>query len=152
MSKKIKIITYILGGLIIAYLVFSVGVYSGKKNSPPSLTVPPRETSEIVNGWWIFLWGNITEITPNYLTIVSENGTESAKVKITPATICRSQLPDEEVESRMESDPSLGGYALIFEPIQLSDLKIGDVLRITAMDNENEYLALQISRAIKPEK
>ena len=52
----------------------------------------------------------------------------------------------------MKADPNLAGYALIFEPIELSDLKVGDLLQITTMEHEGDYLALQISRAIKPEK
>jgi len=152
MSKGLKIALYILGGLIIAYLIYASGVYSGKKIAPTSLTVPPGKTSAIVNGWWIFLRGNITEITTDYLTILSEDKSETVKVGVTSATLCRSQLPDEEVEARMKADLNLAGYALIFEPIELSDLKVGDLLQITTMEHEGDYLALQISRAIKPEK
>ena len=152
MTKGIKFILYILGGLVLAYLVFSGGVYSGEKNSPVPLAVPAGQNSGIVNGWWIFLRGKITELGPDYLTMVSENESETANINATSATLCRSQLPDEEIEARLKTNPNLAGYALIFEPIKFSDLKIGDLVQITAMNHENEYLALQISRIIPQKK
>ena len=146
MNKKVKIILYILGAIIIGYLIFSCGVFSGKKLSSASLIVPIGETSESVKGWWIFLEGEIEKITPDYLTLISENGLENFKVNATSATICRSQISNGEIAARMKANPDLSGHALIFEAIKLADLRKGDILRITAMENQNEYLALQISR------
>ena len=112
------------------------------------LTVNPGERTDLVQGWHLFLRGEIKEIADNYLILAAGNeeiklnfSSERTRFYSVRPTEERSVLLQEKGEEPIDSTEL---FNIANQPAELKDFKVGDKISSRANLFQNELYALTI--------
>lgn len=141
MKKKISFI--ILGLILISLFVYG-GVYFFARSrplveSPCQVKIDFPLLTNMILGWQVFLHGEIIELTPEKLVILSPNKVEVASVKLIPEGRFKTIYQD---TSRLLEGKDQGF-------IGFEDLKIGDRVTVRAglSAQGDQYFALLVLKS-----